>query len=91
MGIERLRKPIWTNPLEHVKIDIINGELGSWLHLFSPFNQECNGRDPVDILWPLQFDWANPDAESLAVYDGPLPASDEYREAAKRYEGALSA
>lgn len=90
LGIERLRKPIWANPLDHVKIDIINGGLGPWMHLFAPFNMECNGRDPVDILWPTQSERANPDAEELAVYDGPLPDSQEYREAVARYEGVLS-
>jgi hypothetical protein len=90
MGIERLRKPIWRDPMEHVKIDIIDGGLGPWMHLFSPFNQECNGRDPVDILWLTQIDWADPDVEGMAIYEGPLPESDEYREVAKRYEGVLA-
>jgi hypothetical protein len=90
MGIERLRKPIWASPLDHVKIDIVGGELGPWMHLFAPFNQECNGRDPIDICWQLQSDWANPDATELVIYTGPLPDSVEYREAAKQYEGVLS-
>lgn len=89
MGIERLRRPIWANALDHLKIDIIDGELGPWLHLFAPFNQECNGRDPVDILWPVS-EFANVDAEDLAPYDGPLPTSDEYRRAAEAFEGVLA-
>lgn len=90
MGIERLRKPVWSNPFDHVKIHIVNGELGPWMHLFAPFNHECNGRDPVDILWAVQGPgWANPDAEELVGYDGPLPNSDEYRAEAKRFEGVL--
>lgn len=89
MGINRLRKPIWANSLDHVKIDIIDGTLGPWMHLFSPFNMECNGHDPVDILWPMNKDWVNPDAEELAVYDGHLPDSEEYRAAVQRYEGVL--
>ncbi len=88
MGVQRLRKPIWSNPLDHVKVDIINGQLGPWLHMFAPFNQECNGRDPIDICWPVS-DFVNVDAEELAVYDGPLPDSDEYREAAEQYVGLL--
>ena len=89
MGIERLYKPIWSDPLDHVKIDIIDGELGPWMHLYAPFNKECNGRDPVDICWPLKKDFVNPDAEDLAVYDGPLPDSEEYRAAAREYAGVL--
>lgn len=89
LGIQRLRKPIWASLLDHVKIDIIDGHLGPWMHLYAPFNQECNGRDPVDILWAVNSDWVNPDAEELAIYDGPLPHSEEYRAAAQRYVGVL--
>ena len=82
-GIERLRKPIWANPLDHLKIDIIEGKPGPWLHLWCPFNKECNGRDPVSVL-AFQWDLTIPEFE---LYDGPLPQSDEYKEAAKRFEG----
>jgi hypothetical protein len=84
-GIERLRKPIWANPLDHLKIDIIEGKPGPWLHLWCPFNKECNGRDPVSVL-AFQWDLTIPEFE---LYDGPLPQSDEYKEAAKRFEGCL--
>lgn len=90
LGIERLRKPIWANPLDHVKIDIIDGDLGPWMHFYAPFNQECNGCDPVDILWAMNPDWTNPDAEGLAIYDGPLPDSEEYQAAVRRYAGVLT-
>lgn len=79
LGVKRLRKPIWSHPLDHVKIDIIEGDLGPWMHMFSPFNESFNGRDPIDILWITMPDWANPDAEELAVYDGPHPDTDEYQ------------
>jgi hypothetical protein len=49
-GVERVRKPIWANPLDHLKIDIVDGKPGPWLHLWCPFNKECNGRDPVDVF-----------------------------------------
>ncbi len=90
LGIERLRKPAWSNPLDHVKIDVIDGQLGPWMHFFAPFNRECNGCDPVDVLWLARPDFVNPDAEELVIYQGPLPDSDEYREAARRYEGVLA-
>lgn len=83
-GIERVRKTAWANSFDHVKIDIIDGKPGPWLHVFAPFNRECNGRDPVSILLE------GPDDCCFVPYDGPLPTSEEYRAAAARYEGVLS-
>jgi hypothetical protein len=85
-GIERVRKPIWVNRYDHLKIDIVEGELGPWLHLWCPFNMECNGRDPVDVL-AFQFDLTLPEFEP---YDGPLPNSVEYQAAVKKFDGVLS-
>ncbi len=48
--IERVRQPQWANKLDHLKIDIIDDKPGPWLHLYAPFNKECNGRDPVDVI-----------------------------------------
>lgn len=89
MGIERLRKPIWANPLDHLKIDIIDGRLGPWMHLYAPFNDEVNGRDPVDILW-VTSSLVFPPAHAWIPYYGPLSNSDEYRAAVERYKGALA-
>ena len=88
LGIPRLRKPIWANPLDHIKIDIFDGRIGPWIHLYAPFNKECNGRDPVDILAIGQE--ASFDNPEFAIYDGPLPASKEYEAASARYAGALA-
>ncbi len=89
-GIDRLRQPQWADPLDHLKIDIIGGLHGPWAHLFCPFNKECNGRDPVDILMVAQRDWAiDPSIAAFMPYTGPLPDSDEYKAAAARFEGAL--
>jgi len=85
-GIERVRLPKWANPLDHVKIDIIDGAPGPWLHLFAPFNKECNGRDPVDVL-RLQFDM---DAAEWETYAGALPDSDEYKAAVAKFDGCMS-
>jgi hypothetical protein len=85
-GIERVRKPIWADPLDHIKIDIVEGKPGPWLHLWCPFNKECNGRDPVDAF---AYQWDLSVAE-FEPYDGPLPQSDEYAAAAKRFEGFLN-
>jgi len=74
--------------MDHLKIDIINGEPGPWLHLFAPFNKECNGRDPVDLLWALGgLPFENPDAEQFVAYSGPLPTSEEYQAEAAKYDG----
>ena len=82
-NISRLRKPIWAMPEDHLKIDIINGEPGPWTHLFSPFNKECNGRDPVDIIF-ADMDY---DAEIFIPYTGPLPNSEEYKAKAMSFSG----
>jgi hypothetical protein len=84
-GIERVRKPIWANPLDHLKIDIVDGKPGPWLHLWCPFNTECNGRDPVDVF-AYQWDLS---VKEFEPYAGPLPQSDAYTEAVKKFEGVL--
>lgn len=89
LGVERLRKPAWANPLDHLKIDIIDGKLGPWMHLYAPFNQECNGRDPVNVLWAMG-EWGDMSAPAFVPYDGPLPDSEEYRADVQRYSGVLS-
>lgn len=78
-GIERLRQSMWADPLAHLKIDIIDGQPGPWVHLFDPFNYECNGRDPVDVLWVACNPTPSPAAKIFEAYLGPLPDSDEYR------------
>lgn len=80
-GIKRVRQTIWANPLDHLQI----GE-GIWLHQWCPFNKECNGRDPVDIL-QFQMDM---DAQEWEAYTGPLPDSAEYKAAVAVYDGCLS-
>ncbi len=84
-GIERLYRPIWACKFDHLKIDIIDGRLGPWIHLYAPFNKECNGRDPFSII-VVDFDC---DEEDYLPYIGPLPDSDDYRKIAKSYEGVL--
>ena len=86
-GIERLRNPRWLDPLDHLKIDIINGEPGPWAHIWAPFNKECNGRDPVDMLIVQLGDINEP---ALVPYTGPLPDSDEYRAAVAEFDGCLA-
>ena len=86
-GIERLRDPKWMTPEDHLKIDIIDGKPGPWTHLFSPFNRECNGRDPVSIIC-TQMDYGTAGWEP---YTGPISGSDEYKASQARYDGCLGA
>lgn len=86
LGIERLRQPQWANKLDHIQIDILDGKPGPWVHLWAPFNTECNGCDPVNIIC-IDFDY---DLVCLQRYFGPLPDSEEYRTAVASFAGCLS-
>jgi len=83
-GIDRLRLPKWAME-DHIKIDVFNGKLGPWVHMYSPFNLECNGRDPVDVL----IDNCDIDAKEWMSYTGPLPESNEYKTHKAYFDGAL--
>lgn len=80
-GIERLRKPVWVDPCAHLKIDIVDWMPGPWTHLYDPFNLQCNGRDPVDVLC-INMDC---DAQEWEPHSGPSADSDEYRVAQAAY------
>src|SRR5689334_11867136 len=86
-GIERLRMPRWASPLDHLKIDIIDGAPGPWVHLYCPQNKSINGRDPVDILAIRGINKIShdPDAVEFVPYDGPDHTSPEYTAAAARF------
>lgn len=84
-GINRLRMPRWANNLDHLKIDIIDGKPGPWTHLFAPFNKDCSGRDPIDVLF-TRMDYT---AREYLPYVGALPDSDEYKAAQAAFEGAM--
>lgn len=86
-GIERLRRPNWANPMDHLKIDIVNGKPGPWTHLYAPFNQECTGRDPVSMPFGFGVDHG---AKEWEPYQGPLPDSNEYRAEQARFAGCLA-
>lgn len=86
-GITRLRKPIWANKMDHVKIDIVDNKAGPWLHLCCPANTEANGRDPVDILG-LGYDYG---IKEFEPYEGPVFGSDEYNSEREKYEKIFNA
>lgn len=79
-GITRVRKPVWAEPLDQLHIGP-----GIWMHLYCPFNKECNGRDPVDML-TLQADL---DAKEWLPHTGPLPDSEEYKAMVAKFDGCL--
>lgn len=85
-GITRVRKPVWSNKFDHLQLDIVDGKPGPWLHLWSPFNKVCNGRDPIDICHLISSFVGSLDAECLEPYTGPLPDSDEYKAAVTDFE-----
>jgi hypothetical protein len=85
-GIERLRKPVWANPFDHLKIDVLDGRPGPWVHLYAPFNKKCNGRDPVSFLI-FNHD---PDAKDFQPYTGHPADSDEYKAEVAKFEGFTS-
>lgn len=84
-GIERLRKPMWATPEDHLKIDIVDGKAGPWTHLYAPFNLACNTKDPVDVVC-LYVDYRIIEWEP---YTGPIAGSNEYKAAQDRYKGCL--
>jgi hypothetical protein len=89
-GVERVYQPNWSNPLDHIKIDLFkDGTHGPWAHLYSPFNKECNGRDPVSMIMIAGMG-VDPNAKSFYAYTGPLPDSDEYKAAVAAFDGCLS-
>ncbi|MBU1173501.1 MAG: hypothetical protein KKD44_28370 [Proteobacteria bacterium] len=81
-GIDRLRLPVWSMAEDHIKIDIIDKKPGPWVHLFSPANTWCNGRDPVNIL----ITEMDPTKKEYLKYEGPLPETDEYKSKAEHFD-----
>lgn len=50
-GINRFRRPIWADPNDYARVDVINGMRGPWLHLWARRTQEAIGeRTPQDVL-----------------------------------------
>ena len=84
-GVDRLRKPEWRMREDHLKIDIIDGKPGPWTHLYSVTNLAFNKRDPVDILLLNPAFNMDYDLRCFVHYSGPLPESEEYRNAVANF------
>lgn len=84
-GVLRLREPKWTNRMDHIKIDVLQGgEPGPWLRLYSPTNKVLGNDDPMTTLGCMLGKEVY-DEESFEPYEGPLPESDEYKTAVALY------
>ena len=76
-GVERLRFDKWANPEDHIKITITKhpetGEryLGAWYELWSPINEEINGRNPVKNMIIGEMGLGNLDACIWTIYAPP--------------------
>lgn len=81
-GIERLRHPAWSTPMDHVQISIVDGKPAPWLRLYSPMNMRIFDRDPVELLATLND--TSFDVRNMLPYTGPLPESEEYRAASAK-------
>lgn len=79
-GIERLRLQKWACSYDHVKIDIIDGAPGPWVHLWSPMNLAINGRDNIAHIINRADD------EVYEPYTGPLPDSEEYKRHEQQFD-----
>lgn len=72
-GIERVRKPNWANPRDYVKLDIVDGRLGPWLHLYSPINQTVlKQANPQHILWAFEFGTSAAEDQEFVPYDNDV-------------------
>lgn len=66
-GIAYVRKPIWADPKDYVKLDLIGGLHGPWGHLYSPLQKVIGEPTPQDFLLieDNSTDWE--------TYTGELP------------------
>ena len=59
-GIDKVRKAIWANPEAYMKIDIVDGKLGPWGHLYDQPTQDALGVESPQntlIIGDRQDDW----------------------------------
>ena len=69
LGIDKVRKKHWADISDYVKMDIINGERGPWLHLYSRSNIAAGFNNPRHIVhlkddsddWEPAVDLQNPE------------------------------
>lgn len=86
-GITKLRRPIWAHPMDHLVIDIIDGEPGIFIRLYCPSNVGVNGRDPVEMI-TLDVDLHQ---ETYVPYEGFGHESPEYIAMSEKYTQSFKA
>lgn len=69
-GITRLRMPIWANPRAYGRIDILDGFMGPWFHLFDRQTQEAIGEPTPQTILVMQVEG------QFDPYDGQLDEAD---------------
>lgn len=77
-GITKLRLAKWLNPADHIEIAILKerpdggeNQLGPWWSLWSPMNEEVNGRNPVKNLVVGPMGLGDLDDEVWTIYTSP--------------------
>jgi hypothetical protein len=77
-GIKRLRHPKWANPRDYIKIDIVDGEPGPWLRLYSPINiSVCQQENPQTVLWAMAGGRAAIESEEYLPYTGEIDPDEQ--------------
>ncbi len=72
LGCNRFRRDIWADPTDYVRVDVIDGKKGPWMHLWARRTQEiCGSPTPQDIL-NIRHD----PTDDYLPYDGPNDPED---------------
>lgn len=69
-GISRIRRPEWNNLLTYLKLDIIEGKLGPWVHLYARMEQEVMNQETPTSMLCLGYNTTTD--TSWVAYAGPL-------------------
>lgn len=54
-GINKLRRPNWSIPEDHIVIDIINGQAGPWIKLYSPLHEAILAKENPQTFLGIQY------------------------------------
>lgn len=76
-GIKRLRSPVWANDRDYIRIDIIDGMPGPWLHLFSSGNIAIGHANPKSFIGVNYFPGFSYETQWAVPYEGELDPDDQ--------------
>jgi hypothetical protein len=77
LGISRVRLPRWSNPLDYLKLDIVqmpdgHYTFGPWVHLYAPIQSVIGEPTPQDIpAWGREMS-----VSEWEIYAGPRNEKD---------------